>query len=39
MHSNPVKGGWVESQEQRSWSSYGFDYLNDSSLLSMDTLA
>jgi len=38
MHNNPVKRGLVESAEQWPWSSHRFYYLNDSSLLSMDSL-
>jgi putative transposase len=38
MHNNPVKRGLVRSPEEWPWSSYRFYYLNDSSLLSMDSL-
>jgi len=38
MHNNPVKRGLVSSPEEWPWSSYSFYYLQDSSLLSMDTL-
>ena len=39
MHGNPVKRRLVTSPEQWPWSSFRFYYLDDSSVLSMDTLA
>ncbi len=37
MHSNPVKRGLVPSPEEWPWWSSRFYYLNDTSLLSMDS--
>jgi putative transposase len=39
MHNNPAKRGLVSSPDHWPWSSFRFDYCNDSSVLNMDRLA
>ncbi len=38
MHNNPVKRGLVKELGDWPWSSWRFYFLNDTSLLAMDTV-
>jgi len=39
LHNNPVKRGLVAQPGDWPWSSWRYYYLNDSSVLAMDSLA